>query len=462
MKDYQKYSYWMEESGDDLTPRAPLDGSTSVDVAILGAGFTGLWTAYHLLQRDPTLKVAIVEAEIAGFGASGRNGGWCYSGFPLQLGKLVEQYGAETAKDIQMAMYDSVDDVGRVCELEGIDAHFLKSGVLNLARAPHLLEGQQERMQLYRSLGLESNYELLDAEQTAEHVVVSKTLGAIWDKQSATIQPARLARGLARAVERHGGVIYEQTAATGFVPGPLPRLDTARGNISAKAVVIAGEAYLSALPQLRRQIVPLTSHIVVTEPLTPEQRAEIGWEQRELLGAWGTYGAYVNHTVDGRIAWGAFRSNYPYKSKITDAIDRDEEIFEHARRGTLDWFPTLRGIRFTHSWGGVYGRPRDHMPTMAYNRRTGIATAYGYTGSGVSTANLSGRLLADQITERDTDLTRLPMARHHSPNWEPEPLRWLGVRYVSWGMRKLTEEAERTGKVRTRPTLKLAQRWFDS
>lgn len=461
MKDYGAYSFWLESSGDDLTPRPPLDGSIRVDVAILGAGYTGLWTAYHLLEREPTLKVALVEAEIAGFGASGRNGGWCYSGFPLPLGTLVERYGRDTAKAIQLAMYDSVDDVGRVCDLEGIDAHYARSGVLNLARAPYQLEGQQERMQILRSLGLEHNYEHLDAEQTAEHVVVSKALGAIWDKHSATVQPGRLVRGLARAVERKGAVIYEQTRATGFVPGPLPRLDTERGNISAQSVVIAGEAYLAGLPQLHRQIVPLTNHIVVTEPLTPEQWAQIGWERREPLGAWGTFGAYVNHTADGRIAWGAFRSNYPYDSQVTDAIDRDDTIFEHARRGTLDWFPMLAGIRFTHAWGGVYGRPRDHMPTMAYDRRTGIATAYGYTGSGVSTANLSGRLLADQITERDTALTQLPMATHHSPNWEPEPLRWLGTRYVSWGIRKVTEEAERTGEVPNRPTLKLAQKWFD-
>jgi glycine/D-amino acid oxidase-like deaminating enzyme len=461
VKDYRSYSFWLDEADDDLTPRPPLDGSIRVDVAILGAGFTGLWTAYHLLEREPSLRIAIVEAEIAGFGASGRNGGWCYSGFPLPLGKLVEKYGRDTAKAIQLAMYDSVDDVGRVCELEGIDAHYLKSGVLNLARAPHQLEGQQERMRVIRDLGLEHEYELLDADQTAEHVVVAKTLGSIWDKHSATIQPARLARGLARAVERKGATIYEQTRATGFVPGPLPRLDTERGNISAKSVVIAGEAYLAGLPQMRRQIIPLTSHIVVTEPLTDEQRSLIGWEQRELLGSWGIYGAYVNHTADGRIAWGAFRSNYPYGSKVTDAIDRDEEIFEHARRGTLDWFPMLRDIRFTHSWGGVYGRPRDHMPTMAYDRQTGIATAYGYTGSGVSTANLSGRLLADQITERETALTQLPMATHHSPDWEPEPLRWLGVRYVSWGVKKVTEETERTGQVPDRPTLKLAQRWFE-
>jgi glycine/D-amino acid oxidase-like deaminating enzyme len=317
-------------------------------------------------------------------------------------------------------------------------------------------------MQLYRDLGLEHEFEQLDEAQTRAHVRVANALGAIWDKHSATVQPARLARGLARAVERRGATIYEQTPVTGFVPGPLPRLDTPYGNVSAKTIVLAGEAYLSGLAQTHRQIVPLTSHIVITEPLTLEQWAAIGWERRELLGAWGVYGAYVNHTADGRIAWGAYRANYPFGSRVSDALDHDEAIFAHARLGTLDWFPMLTGIGFTHAWGGVFGRPRDHMPTMAYDRRTGVATAYGYTGSGVSTANLSGRLLADQITERDTPLTQLPMATHHSRDWEPEPLRWAGVRFTSWGMRKVMAETERTGHAPDRPLLKLAQRWFDA
>ena len=152
-KDYSGYSYWLETSGDDLTPRAPLDGSITVDVAILGAGFTGLWTAYHLLQRDPALKVAIIEAEIAGFGASGRNGGWCFSGFPMHTPQMRETYGDDVAKAVQLAMYGAVDNVGDVCEREGIDAHYAKTGVMNLARGDYDLPGLEARMAQYRALG---------------------------------------------------------------------------------------------------------------------------------------------------------------------------------------------------------------------------------------------------------------------------------------------------------------------
>jgi len=453
MKDYAAYSFWLEHSGDDLTPRPALDGSTSVDVAILGAGFTGLWTAYHLLQRDPSLKVAVLEAEIAGFGASGRNGGWCFAGFPYPPSDLIAEYGREAARAVSLAMYDSVDDVGRVCEVEGIDAHYAKGGELEIARASYDLPKLEEMYEEFRAIGLEDHYRLLDKEQTEERIRVAGALGSFWNKEGAAVQPARLARGLARAVERHGGTIYEQTRVTDYVPGPLPRLDTERGNVSAKVIVLAGEAYLSQLPKLRRRIVPATSHIVITEPLPDAIWQEIGWEARDVVGGFGTTGAYLNHTADGRIAFGPYRGKYPFNSTITDALDRQEAIFEHARQSALEWFPMLAGARFTHAWGGVFGIPRDHMPIMQYDRATGVAMGYGYTGEGVATANLSGRVLADLITGADTDLTRLPMTRHAPVDWEPEPVRWAGYSLVRRGRYKLTEEVERTGRYPDKPRL---------
>lgn len=459
-KDYRRYSFWLESSGDDLTPRPALDGSVTVDVAILGAGFTGLWTAYHLLKRDPSLKVAIVEAEIAGFGASGRNGGWCFAGFPVSPLTLIERYGFDAARSVSLAMYDSVDDVGRVCDLEGIDAHYAKGGELEIARAAYDLPVLEKMYDEYRAIGLADHYELLDANQTEERIRVARAVGSFWNKEGAAIQPARLARGLARAVEQLGGTVYEGTRVTDFTTGSAPSLVTERGTVSAKVVVLAGEAYLSALPKLRRQIMPLTSHIVVTEPLSADQWQEIGWERREVVGGFGTTGGYLQRTADGRIAFGPYRGQYPFNSKITDEIDRKEEIFEHARRSTLEWFPMLRGVRFTHSWGGVFGVPRDHMPVMSFDRRNGIATGRGYTGEGVATANLSGRVLTDLITEADSDLTRLPMTAHRSSTWEPEPLRWAGYRMVNISRRRSTRQVEATGSYPNGSTI--GERLWDS
>ena len=464
MKDYSRYSFWLETCGDDLTPRASLDGSIDVDVGILGAGFTGLWTAYHLLRRDPSLRVAVVEAEIAGFGASGRNGGWCFAGFPVAPSTLAKRYGVEAARDVSLAMYGSVDDVGRVAAEEGFDAGYAKGGELEIARAAYDLPKLKEMHEEFRSVGLEEHYQVLDTAETARRIRVAGAVGSFFNRQGAAVQPAKVARGLARAVERRGGTIYEQTRVTDFSPRTSPdgvaSLHTARGDVRARSIVLAGEAYLAGLPKLRRQIIPLTSHIVVTEPLDDDLWREIGWGAREVVGGFGTNGGYLNHTADGRIAFGAYRANYPFNSRVTDAIDRDEAVFTHARQAAMDWFPILKGVRFTHAWGGVFGVPRDHMPVMSYDRATGIATGRGYVGEGVATANLSGRVLADLITETDSDLTRLPMTSHVSRRWEPEPLRWLGVTFVRRSRQKTIADVERTGKYREKPTL--AQRIWDS
>jgi len=459
MKDYSTYSFWLETCGDDLTPRPGLDGSIDVDVAILGAGFTGLWTAYYLLQREPSLKVAVVEAEIAGFGASGRNGGWCFSGFPVSPLDLIGKYGFDAARAVSLAMYESVDQAGEVCQREGIDAHYAKGGELEIARAEYDLAKLQAMYDEFRAIRLEDHNELLDKDETAARIRVEGAVGSFWNKEGAAIQPARLARGLARVVERHGGTIYEQTRVTDFVPGKRPVLHTDRGDVRAKTIVLAGEAYLSQLEKTKRDIIPMTSHMVVTEPLTDGQWEAIGWKEREVVGGFGATGGYLNHTADGRIAFGAYRAQYPFQSKITNELDRNEGIFAHARRATLVWFPMLRGVKFTHAWGGVFGKPRDHMPTMAYDPRLGVAAGYGYSGEGVATANLSGRVLADLITGTDSDLTKLPMTTHRPRQWEPEPLRWLGVKAVAMSRHRTNRHVERTGSYPTKPTI--ADRLWD-
>ena len=452
MKNYARYSFWLETCGDDLTPRAPLDGSIDVDVAILGAGYTGLWTAYYLLKRQPSLRVAVVEAEIAGFGASGRNGGWCSAGFPVTAGELARRYGPERTRALLAAMRESVDEVGRVAEAEGLDIEYVKGGTLRIARGPHQEPMLDQALKTYERLGIAEQYTRLDAAQVAERVRITNVRGALYSPDCAVIHPGKLVRGLARVVERLGGTIYEQTRVTAFeprqagVPGSRPRLITERGDVRAEVVVLCGEAYLSRLPGLRRQLIPVYSLIVLTEPLSDAQWAEIGWENRETIGSHRFSVDYLSRTRDGRIVFGGRGAPYHFGSRIEDAYDRHEPTHQMLRRMTLEWFPMLRGIRFTHHWGGPLGMPRDWMPTMSYDRATGIATARGYTGQGVATSNLSGRVLADLICDTPSPLRVLPVIGHRSPDWEPEPLRWLGVRYVQRGFARLDEQAERTGR----------------
>ncbi len=445
MKDYASYSFWLETAGDNLTPRPAIDDDVDVDVAILGAGYTGLWTAYYLLGRAPWLRVAVVEREIAGFGASGRNGGWCSSGFPVSLGELRARYGDEPARSLQTAMYDAVDEVGRAAAAEGIDASYHKGGALRIARGDHGLPTLRRSLATAEALGLGDHYRLLDGKETAARVRVTGARGALFVADCATIHPARLVRGLARAVERRGATIYEQTPVTEFVAGRSPCLRTPTGDVRARTIVLAGEAYLSQLRPLRRQLLPVYSLIVLTEPLAPEQWAEIGWAGREAVASTRYSVDYLQQTADGRILFGGRGAPYAFRSRIDDRLDRHGPTHAMLRRMAVEWFPVLKDVRFTHAWGGPLGAPRDWMPTVAYDTASGVATARGYTGQGVATANLAGRTLADLITGTESALTTLPMVNHRSPSWEPEPLRWAGVRFVLRGYARLDERAARTG-----------------
>lgn len=445
VKDYRSYSYWLETCDDDLTPRAPLDGSVDVDVAILGGGFSGLWTAYYLLQRDPSLKVAVLEQEICGFGASGRNGGWCTSGFPLGIRWLAKRFGSERAREVQFAMYDTVDEVGRVAAAEGMSIDYAKGGSMRVARGPEQLPAIESGYQTYLEFGLEDQIQYLDADATAEHVQIAGALASTYSKNTAVIHPAKLARGLARAVERHGGVIFEQTAVTGYTTGAYPALHTDRGHARAKTVVLAGEGYLSQLPQTRRRILPAYSLITLTEPLRDADWQQIGWEARECISAPRFAVDYLSKTADGRILFGGRGAPYHFGSGIRDEYDRHDPTVVGLQDNVRAWFPMLKDVHFTHAWGGPLGWPRDYVPTIGYSAKEGLATAYGYTGVGVATANLSGRILADLITRTDSATARLPITNLRSRDWEPEPLRFLGVRYVQSAFKRLDAKAGASG-----------------
>lgn len=431
MRDYRACSYWLETCGEDLTPRPALQRSEQVDVAILGAGYSGLWTAYYLLRANPALRVALVERDIAGFGASGRNGGWCSGKFPVTPSLLTARHGAEAARALMLAMCDAVDEVGRVCDEEGIDAHFHKGGILSLARGDHQLASIRSSHAAWVRLGLGDRYRLLDEAETRERVRVTLARGALFTADGASVHPGRLVRGLARAVERRGATIYEQTAVTSFDGGSGARLVTPGGELRARtAVVLAGEAYLTQLPGLHRALAPMYSLIGLSAPLSEAQWAAIGWEHRESLASQRLTVDYLTRTADGRVLFGSRGAPYRFGSAISD--DQDRHADTHARIGQMmrEWFPALEGVPLTHAWGGPVGMPRDWMPTVTFDRSSRIATARGYTGQGVSTTNVAGRTLADLIAGAASPQARLPIVRAGSPNWEPEPLRWLAIRHM--------------------------------
>ncbi len=453
MRDYASTSFWLETCGDDLTPRPGLTGSIDVDVAILGAGYTGLWTAYYLLARQPSLKIAIVESEIAGFGASGRNGSWCTANFALSPGAVAKTYGRERAVALYRALAASVDEVARVASSEGFDIQFVKGGGLSVARGPQQLPWVRESYAELEALGLGDRVRLLDRAETDAVVRIAGAEGAIYYKDAANLHPGRLVRGLARAVERKGATIYERTSVDDFSTGSRPALHTKFGDVNAKTIVLCGEAYLSRLKALHRQLIPVYSLMTLTEPLSNADWDAIGWRHRECIDSCRLTIEYAAKTADGRILFGGRGAPYHFGSGIEDAYDRHEPTIRMFQDGVRNWFPRLAAVRFTHAWGGPLGVARDFTPTMMFDRASGVASARGYVGNGVATSNLAGRVLADLITDVNSEITTLPCVNHRSPDWEREPLRYLAVHYIQNAYWKIDQKSERTGLAPSGKTL---------
>lgn len=444
-KRYAGYSFWLEDAG-DLMPRPALGRSEEVDVAILGAGYTGLWTAYYLLRARPDWKIAILEREIAGFGASGRNGGWCSPRFPMTAGALASRFGEGTARDLLGALSTAVDRMRTVCEEESIDACFRPGGTLTVARGAHQLPALQASLAAYQQLRLGDRYRLLSPAEVAEHVRVTEVHGGLSTPDGASLHPGRLVRGLARAVEARGGVIYEQTAVTDYRGGTRPSLLTAAGAVTArKAVILAGEAYLTRMKHLHRALLPAYSLICLTEPLTTAQWSEIGWAAGENLASARQTVVYLTKTYDGRILFGSRGAPYAFGSRISDEQDRHAATIAMIQRAVLEWFPMLEGIRFTHAWGGPVGMPMDWMPSVRFDPETRIGFAGGYTGQGVALSHLAAQLLAGRITGITTGYEALPILGHTSPKWIPEPLRWLIVSYLQNAFLRI-DEAQEAGR----------------
>lgn len=418
-------SLWHDTADDDWAPRAPLGGDRDADVAVVGAGYTGLWTAYYLLRADPSLRVVVLEREVAGFGASGRNGGWCSALFPASLGWLARRYGRPAAIAQYRAMQATVDEVGAVAAREGIDCHWQKGGNIAVARTPVQLGRAADEVAEARRWGFgQDDVTLLDATEARARCGATSVLGATYTPHCAAIHPARLVRGLARTVERLGGVLHESTTATRIAPGLV---DTDRGRVRAEVVVRATEAYTAALPGLRRMLAPVYSLMIATEPLSESAWERIGLRHRETFADHRHLVVYGQRTADGRLAFGGRGAPYHYGSRVRPEYDRDQHTFEAIRRVLVELLPEARDAAVTHTWGGPVGIARDWCASVGLDRTTGLAWAGGYVGDGVSTTNLAGRTLADLVLDRDTDLTALPWVGHRSPRWEPEPLRWLGV-----------------------------------
>ncbi|RWG56858.1 MAG: FAD-dependent oxidoreductase [Mesorhizobium sp.] len=374
-------SFWYADLGAVPSPRPPLPGDIEADVAIVGAGYTGLWTAYYLKKAKPSLRIVLLEREFAGFGASGRNGGWLSGGFGWSREKYLKTSTRQAVSAMQAAMAGCVDEVIRVATAEDIDADIRRADNLTVATNAAQLQRVREACETIRSWDADpERIELLDAAATRARINIANVMGSFVIHGQARVQPAKLVRGLAEAVE------------------PLPQ----------------------------------------------ELWREIGWDGHELLGNAAHAYCYAQRTREGRITMGGRGVPYRYGSH-TDVNGRTQQAtIDQLHTILTTLLPQTAGCRIDHAWCGVLGVPRDWCTTVGLDPRTRIGWAGGYVGLGVSSSNLSGRTLADLILGNDTDLTRLPWVNRKVRPWEPEPFRWLGV-HSMYQLYRIADQREAAG-----------------
>jgi len=456
--DYHAVSHWMSDVDDELAPRPALAGDVSVDVVVIGAGYTGLWTAYYLARADPALRIAVVEAKIAGYGASGRNGGWCSALFPQSLGALARRYGRDSAVALYRELQATVDEVGRVAAAEGIECHYAKGGTVTVARTEAQLVRARDEVAQARAFGFgPEDLQLLDAARARERCGATGVLGGTYTPHCAAIHPARLVRGLARVVERLGVRIYEHTPALSITPrragSSAAAVRCATGTVCGEVIVRATEGYTARLPGHRRVLAPIYSLMICTEPLPPDAWATIGLAARETFSDYRHLLIYGQRTADDRLAFGGRGAPYHFGSAVQPAFDAHPRVHQGLARALGELFPVLEPVRISHAWGGPIGVPQDWTPSVGFDPVRGLAWAGGYVGDGVAASNLAGRTLAHLITGERSDLTALPWVNHRSPRWVPEPLRWLGVNAGLRLMASADSVESRTGRPSRRAAL---------
>jgi glycine/D-amino acid oxidase-like deaminating enzyme len=415
---------WWEAAGRPAS-RARLDGDRAADVAVVGGGYTGLWTAYCLLRSDPGLDVVVLEAASVGNGASGRNGGFCSSLLPISLGGLALRHGEGAAVALQRAAIDTLDEIEATLHREQISCDWRRGGVRWIARNPAQMEGLNGMVEKYRRFGFGSDH--IGFEAPAVDLNGEGVVGSVFSPHCAAVNPAKLVWGLAAAAERRGAVIHEFTPAIGVRPG---RVVTAHGSVEAAAVVLATEGYTAGLPGRRRRILPVYSHMIATEPLEPDLWRAIGWSDHATLLDGEREFIYAQRAPDDRIAVGGRGTTYRWRSNIDERTEVAPGVSRRLAEALVSLWPALREVAVSHEWGGVLGVPRTREPYVSNEQSPGLWSAGGYSGDGVLLSNLLARVLAAAIAGGDDVAGTKAIRRTRPRRWEPEPLRWIGVRLM--------------------------------
>ena len=421
MKDYSDTSFWLATYG-PYTPNPPLEDEIRVDVAVIGGGFTGLSTAYHIKKDSPGLEVAVLEAEVIGFGASGRNGGFSMTLFGLEPAVTKALFGLERTVEAHRYMERAVDYVDDLVREHAIQSDYEFTGFLRAATTPGYVRRIKHDLEILVSMGI-TGIEWIEADEIRDQVDSPLFLGGWWEPRCGLMNPAKQARELKRIVQASGAQVYENTSVMEVRRDDRFTLKTPKGSLDAEKIVFATNAYSHLIPRLRRKQVPAFTHMVVTEPLKDRQLATIGWRNRQGLEDARNLVHYFRLTADNRIAIGGSDVSLAFGSDMQR--DMNERIFADLERDVVRLFPVLEGIDFTHRWGGPVSVTLDMAPAIGYIGDKRAVYSLGCVGHGVSMTHLNGWTLADMILERQTDLTSVWFVDRRTLPWPPEPLRLI-------------------------------------
>lgn len=417
--DYSDVSFWLATYG-PYTPAPPLQGDLQADVAIVGGGFTGMTTAYYLRKAAPELKVVVLESEVVGFGASGRNGSFAMTVIGLGLGVLAALKGKDRAREGHHYMERAVDRVGELVRDNGLDCDYTRPGFLRMATTPGYVRRIQHDIELAHSLGI-AGIEWLDQEQARAQVYSELYLGAWWEPRMALVNPAKLVREEKRVVQALGAEVYEHTPVQTIERGERFTLQTPGGRVTARKLVLATNAYSHLIPQIRRKQVPAWTYMIATEPLRDEHFAAIRWQNRQGVEDARNLIHYYRISPDNRLLMGGGPVGLGYGGSME--FDTNAQAWAHLEAHMRLAFPALKDVRITHRWGGPFSVTADLTPMLGYLGDVRAVYSVGCIGHGVAMTHLNGEMLCDLLLERRTDLTGVFFANRRGIPWPPEPLR---------------------------------------
>jgi len=419
-EDHRDKSFWLATYG-SYTPNPPIQGEVKVDVAIIGGGFTGLSTAYNVRKDNPGMSVAVLEGEVIGYGASGRNGGFSMTLFGLEPAITKLFFGQQRTVEAHRYMERSVDYVDALIKEHQMQSDYWFPGFLRVATTPGYLKRIQHDMKILGDLGI-GGIEWIDTEKLRAEVDSPLFLGAWWEPRCGLLNPAKHVRELKRVAQEAGATVYEYTPVNDIRREARFTLRTPGGSVIADKIVIATNAYSHLIGLVASKQVPVFTHMVVTEPLTPEQLGTIGWRNRQGIEDARNLVHYFRLTADNRLAMGGSAVTLAYGSDM--ARDLSNRTFGDLERDVVRIFPGLRGVRFTHRWGGPVSVPIQMVPAMGQLGDARALYSLGCMGHGVSLAHLNGKTLADLVCERKSELTDVWFVNRKVFPWPPEPLRF--------------------------------------